>query len=73
MATHGEGHVVGYTPANTNQGWGAALFICALTAAMAIGAFVIHKQTYRDPTDPRSPSLHRMVAGEEPSLAPDAH
>lgn len=59
MASNGEGHVVGYTPAKTNEGWGAALFICALTAALAITAYVIHVNTYEDFTDPRSRDLGR--------------
>lgn len=69
MASHGEGHVPGYTPARTNEGWGAALFICALTAALALTAFVIHTRTYQDPTDPRSADRGRApaVVHEAPS------
>jgi len=72
MATHGERHVVGYKPADTNQGWGAALFICALTTALAISAFVIHKQTYKDPTDPRTPNVHQMADYEGAQHSPAA-
>lgn len=71
MASHGEGHRPGYTPAKTKEGLGAALFICGLTAALALTAFVIHKKTYTDPIDPRSPSRARAeVVHEAP--APDA-
>ena len=63
MASHGEGHVVGYTPADTNQGWGVAAFICLLTAALVVMAFVVHARTYHEPSDPRSPSMARQEAG----------
>ena len=65
MASHGEGHVPGYTPAKTNEGWGAALFICALTAALAVMAFVIHTNTFEDPIDPRSADRGRAPAVHE--------
>lgn len=75
MASHGEGHVPGYTPARTNEGWGAALFICALTAALALTAFVIHSKTYTNPVDPRSPDRGRPEAVHEAPAhdAPAAH
>lgn len=65
MASHGEGHVPGYTPAKTNEGWGAALFICALTAALALTAFVIHVKTFEDPIDPRSADRGRAPVSHE--------
>ena len=55
MASHGGGHVPGYTPANTNQGWGFALFVILLTVACWVGAWTIHRNTYRAPTDPLAP------------------
>lgn len=33
-------------------GWGFAAFICILTISMYLGAYWVHKQTYRDPRDP---------------------
>ncbi len=69
MASHGEGHVAGYTPARTNEGWGAAIFICLLTAALALSAYVIHVKTYEDFTDPRSRDLSRPAAVHEAPAA----
>lgn len=34
------------------QGWGFAAFIVLLTAALAFGAYSIHKATFKAPTDP---------------------
>lgn len=73
MASHGEGHVPGYTPAKTNEGWGAALFICALTAALALSAFVIHVKTFEDPIDPRSADRGRAPAVVHEAPATGAH
>ena len=55
MATHGGGHVAGYTPARTNQGWGIALLVVLLAVALWITAWTIHRNTYRAPTDPLAP------------------
>jgi hypothetical protein len=33
-------------------GWGFMTFICVLTIAMYLGAYWVHKQTYRSPRDP---------------------
>jgi hypothetical protein len=40
-----------YVPANTNQGWGIAAFIVLLALACVATATVIHKKTYKHPTD----------------------
>ena len=50
------------TPTNTDasrhipypgqQGWGFAAFICILTASLYFGAYMVHKATYKRPTDP---------------------
>ena len=56
MATHGGGHVAGYTPARTNQGWGIALLVCLLAVALWIMAWTIHRNTYRNPMDPLAPA-----------------
>jgi hypothetical protein len=40
-------------PVNNNaQGWGVAAFIVALAIACTLGAWTLHKQTYRSPNDP---------------------
>ena len=51
MASHGEVHVPGYKPFR-KEGWGVALFICLLTLAVWITAFMIHRATYKHPMDP---------------------
>ncbi|GEM_PF-3461768 len=50
--TDRSGHTGRYIPFPGPQGWGAAAFICILTAALYFAAFEIHKATYRDPRDP---------------------
>jgi hypothetical protein len=44
-------HIDRYVPVNTNQGWGFAAGVLALTAALIIAATIIHKRTYKHPTD----------------------
>lgn len=41
-----------YVPADTNGGWGFASFVIALAVACIVAVFMIHKQTYKHPTDP---------------------
>ena len=41
-----------HVPADNNAGWGIAAAVVALAVACVIGAFVIHKRTFRDPADP---------------------
>jgi hypothetical protein len=40
-----------HIPANTNQGWGIITLVLLLTAALIVWATVVHKRTYRHPTD----------------------
>ena len=35
------------------EGWGTALFICALAVVTALSAAYVHKRTYKHPTDVR--------------------
>ena len=63
MATHGGGHVPGYKPAHTNQGWGIALLVCALAVALWITAWTIHRNTYRHPLDPLAPLSGQSEGG----------
>jgi hypothetical protein len=62
MASHGGGHVAGYTPAKTNQGWGIALLVCALAVGLWVTAWVIHRNTYQHPLDPLAPPGHTPAA-----------
>lgn len=45
-------HVPRYVPAKTNQGWPIVGLISALTIALIVMVTVIHKRTYKHPTDP---------------------
>lgn len=72
MALHGEGHVVGHTPANNNEGWPFALFICAFAVACWITAWTIKTNTYHDPTDPMAPDRGRAPAAHAAPAAPAA-
>lgn len=45
-------HVPRYVPAKTNEGWGIVGLIALITAALIIAVTMIHKQTYKHPTDP---------------------
>jgi hypothetical protein len=48
-------HVPRYVPAKTNGGWPFIGLIWLFTAALIVAVVVIHKKTYRHPTDPVSP------------------
>jgi hypothetical protein len=52
MEHHDVVHRDRYVPARTNQGWGVAALIVLLALALITGATVIHKRTYKPPTDP---------------------
>ena len=79
MALHGaERHVVGYTPAKTNRGWGVALFICLLTASLWTMAWLVNKYTFEDPTDPMSPgseqsAVEHAAPAQGEATAPAGH
>lgn len=45
-------YVPRYVPARTNQGWSVAGLVVLLTAACIAMTVVIHKRTYKHPTDP---------------------
>ena len=61
------------------QGWGAALITCVLTAGLALTAYTIHNNTYRQPRDPmmtqvfhaqdQSAGEHGEAKGEEKAEA----
>ena len=50
--THVPPHVPRYVPARTNEGWGVAGLVLLLTAICIVAVTVIHKRTYKHPTDP---------------------
>jgi hypothetical protein len=41
-----------YVPAHTNDGWGAAAATVLLALVLIASATVIHKRTWKQPTDP---------------------
>jgi hypothetical protein len=45
-------HVPRYVPARTNDGWSIIGLVVLLTAALIAMTTVIHKRTYKQPTDP---------------------
>jgi hypothetical protein len=62
-------HTDRYVPARTNDGWGAAAATIALALVLIAGATVIHKRTYKPPTDPSW-----QAAGQQPaSKVPRGH
>ena len=44
-------HIDRYVPADTNGGWGFAALIIGLAVTLIVTVTVIHKRTYRHPTD----------------------
>jgi hypothetical protein len=69
MQEHHPVHMDRYVPARTNDGWGAAVATVLLALALIAGATVIHKRTYKPPTDPSW-----RAAGQQPaSTAPARH
>ena len=59
-------HEPRYIPARTNEGWGAAAATVLLALALAVGATVIHKRTYKPPTDPTWRAAGQQPAAEAP-------
>ena len=45
------------------EGWGVALFIVALAITSAAFATVVHKRTYKDPTDVRFQAAGSAAGG----------
>lgn len=44
-------HVDRYILAETNGGWGFAAFIVSIAVVLIVTVTIIHKHTYRHPTD----------------------
>ena len=45
-------HTPRYVPARTNDGWPVVGLVLLLAAACIVSVTVIHKRTYKHPTDP---------------------
>ncbi len=52
-----------HVPFEGPRGWGVALFVVALAAALAITAHAIYKATYKSPRDPTDVSAPRRELG----------
>jgi hypothetical protein len=59
-----------YVPADTNGGWGVASFVIALVAACIVTVTIIHKNTYKHPTDP---TWHGIGSGDAPAASAEHH
>jgi hypothetical protein len=58
-----------YVPARTNEGWGAAALTVLLALVLIATATIVHKNTYKPPTDPSW-----RAAGNQPaSNVPKGH
>ena len=55
-------YVPRHVPARTNDGWSVAGLVILLTAALITMAVIVHKRTYKHPTDP----TYRAVGEEKP-------
>ena len=44
-------HVPRYVPARTNEGWSVVGLVVLLAAACIVATTIIHKRTYKHPTD----------------------
>jgi hypothetical protein len=52
MDQHHVVHRDRYVPARTNEGWRAAAATVLLALVLAASATIIHKRTWKQPTDP---------------------
>jgi hypothetical protein len=63
-------HIDRYIPADTNAGWPFAMAVVAFAIACIVTVTIIHRNTYKHPTDV---TWHGKGSGDEPSLSPVAH
>jgi hypothetical protein len=61
-------HVPRYVPARTNDGWSIVGLVALLVAACIVAVTIIHKRTYKHPTDPMF-----QAAGSKPASGAVAH
>jgi hypothetical protein len=66
MQEHHPAHHDRHIPARTNEGWGAAAATLLLALALIVSATVIHKRTYKQPTDPTWRAAGQQPAAEVP-------
>lgn len=56
-------HTPRHVPAKTNEGWPIVGLVTLLTVILIVGVTIIHKRTYRHPTDP----LNHAIGGAKPA------
>lgn len=59
-----------YVPADTNGGWGFASFVIALAVVCIVTVAIIHKKTYKHPTDP---TWHGVGSGDAVATSAEHH
>lgn len=64
-----EHHSSRYIPARTNEGWGIAGLIVGLAVLCIVGATVVHRATYKPPTD----TSWRAAGGQPAAEGPAGH
>lgn len=57
-------HVDRHVPAKTNEGWPIVGLVFLIAAVCIVGVTVIHKRTYKHPTDPTAVSGGHAAAAE---------
>ena len=60
-------HQSRYIPAKTSEGWGIAAGVVFLAIVCAVSAAVIHRETYKHPTDVRWRAAGGQPAAEVPA------
>jgi hypothetical protein len=64
-------YVPRYVPAKTNRGWSVVGLVVLLTAACIVAVTVIHRRTYKHPTDP---TFHAVGgAADKPAAGTTGH
>ena len=66
-------HTPRYVRAETNGGWPIAGLVTLLTVILIIGVTIIHKRTYRHPTDPLNHAIGGAAATPAPAAPAAAH
>lgn len=59
-----EQHIDRYIPADTNGGWGFAMGVILLALVCIVSVTMIHRSTYKHPTDP---TWHGRGSGDAPT------
>ncbi|HEU4994750.1 MAG TPA: hypothetical protein VFT29_08020 [Gemmatimonadaceae bacterium] len=60
-------HVPRHVPAKTNEGWSVVALVALLAAACIVAVTVIHRRTWKQPTDP---TYTRSLNQRTPAGAP---